>query len=252
MVVAIMFPCGSELDKIEKMIKNDAAFERSQTFANSVFFDMETLGKSTFSFLSVIHDYESLKMKRTHKSEVTAVQNPDIKFNTIITQKVHYGKPPEDFKNISNADISTSSIINVPLWNISEWKGVWFMAHPQHALPPVLSFMFSKPAGKGIFEDWSKDIGMSDKENAIGIRIIKGIDKKNPFWYRIAIGQQGLPDDHHNEPQIIPIPVRCHTMQPNNDANLKMFERELNIVKSFLYVRHICLTLHRNLNFIKS
>lgn len=44
MVTAIMFTYGTELEKIENMIKNDAAFERSQAFSNSVFYGMETFG----------------------------------------------------------------------------------------------------------------------------------------------------------------------------------------------------------------
>lgn len=235
MVSAIMFPFGSELGKIEKMIKNDAAFDRSQTFPNSVFYGMETLGKNTFSFTSVIHDFEVLPMKRTKKSQVTDANFIEDEIEPIIPETVHHGMSPEDIdlKNVSNANIITSSIINVPLWNICDWKGVLFMESPSHAVPPVLSLAFTKTTCKNIFEDWIKDIGHNDSKNKIGIRIVKGIDKKHPYWYRVIVCQLGFSHNGMKNPQIIAAPVRLHTMQPNSDANLKKFERELQIVKSF-------------------
>ena len=69
--------------------------------------------------------------------------------------------------------------------------------------------------------------------NKIGIRIVKGIDKKHPYWYRVIVCQLGFSHNGMKNPQIIAAPVRLHTMQPNSDANLKKFERELQIVKSF-------------------
>lgn len=235
MVITIMFPFDSELGKIEKMIKNDASFDRSQTFSNSVFYGMETLGKNAFSFTSAIHDFETLPMKRTKKSQVTDVSFTEDKVELIIPETVQRGKPPEDMnlKNVSNADIITSSIINVPLWNICDWKGVLFMASPLHAFPPVMSLAFTKTTCKNIFEDWIKDIGHNDSKNKIGIRIIKGIDNKHPYWYRVIVCQLGFSNNGMKNSQIMAMPVRLHTMEPDSDVNLKMFERELQIVKSF-------------------
>lgn len=234
MVTAIMFPFGFEKEKIKNMVLSDAAFDRSQTFSNSVFYGMETLGKSTFSFQSVIHDFENLTMKRSEKSQITRTSPIEEKLEPIIPEKVHYGKPPEvDLKNVSHANITTSSIINVPLWNICDWKGVLFLASPLHAFPPVISLAFTKTTCKSIFEDWIKDLGHDDKKNKIGIRIIKGIDKKHPYWYRVIICQLGFFHNEKNNSQILAMPIRFHTMEPDNDVNLKLFERELHIVKSF-------------------
>lgn len=235
MVTAIMFPYESELKKIEVMIKNDAALERSQTFVNSVFYGMETLGKTTFCFTSVVHDFEEVEMKRIQKSEVTSSKNEEDKISPIAPERIKRDELPEnvDFRNISNADITTSSIINVPLWNVCGWKGVLFLASPLHQFPPILSFAFTKDTCKSIFEDWINDLGHQDSQDKIGIRIIKGIDKKHPYWYRVIIGQLSFPRKEKNGPQIIAMPVRFHTMEPSNDTNLKMFERELKTVKSF-------------------
>lgn len=235
MIIAIMFPYGSELKKIEAMIKNDAALERSQTFANSIFYGMETLGKTTFCFSSILCDFEETKMKRDQKSNITSKKDKEDVISPIVPEKIKRGELPEgiDFKNISNADISTSSIINIPLWNACGWKGVLFLSSPLHQFPPVLSFVFTKDICRSIFEDWINDFGCNDRQNKIGIRIIKGIDKNHPYWYRVVIGQLSFSHKEKNTPQIIAMPVRVHTMEPNNDVNLKMFEQELQTMKSF-------------------
>ena len=235
MIIAIMFPFGSELGKIEKMIKNDAAFDRSQTFSNSVFYGMETLGKTTFCFSSVIHDFEELEMRRAQKSKVSDSKPKEAKMAPIIPESIKRDRQlgDIDLKSISNSDITTSSIINVPLWNICGWKGVLFMASPLHDFPPILSLAFTKNTCKTIFEDWIKEFGHRDSQDKIGIRIIKGIDKKHPYWYRVVIGQLSFPHSEEPRPQIIAMPVRFHTMEPNNDVNLKMFERELQIATCF-------------------
>jgi hypothetical protein len=235
MVTTTMFPYSSVLGKIENMIKNDAAFNRSQTFSNSIFYGMETLGKGTFSFTSVINDFEEMKMKRTQKSKITDMKQNEEQEDLIISETIQYCKPPEDagFNNVSNENIITSSIINIPLWNICGWKGVMFMADPLHRFPPVLSLVFTKTSCKNIFDDWIKDVGYSDDKNEIGIRIIKGIDKEHPYWYRVVVGQQGFAHSNVKKTQLIAMAARCHTMEPNNDINLKMFEKELQFVKSF-------------------
>ncbi len=233
MITAIMFSYESGLEKVEEMVKNDAAFERSQTFANSVFYGMETLGKNTFCFSSVIHDLEDLKMKRTCKSEVTENEVVEEKVSSITPKTIMENELPEDIdlKNVSNANIFTSTIINVPLWNVCEWKGVLFLTDLLHRFPPVLSFAFMKSTCKNIFEDWINDFGHQDSQDKIGIRIIKGIDKNHPYWYRVIVGPLNL--QHRDNMQIITMPTRVHTMEPNNEKNLKMFEQELHLQKCF-------------------
>lgn len=234
MVIAIMFPYEAQLHKIEKMIINDGAFDRSQTFSNSVFYGMETLGKETFSFTSVIDSYEYMQMKRTHKITSTILQESKENEKNK-NPKIHYSKPPEDsdFKSISNENICTSSLINIPLWNICNWKGVMFLTDPLHKFPPILSLAFAKVTCKTIFEEWIKDIGSSDDEDEIGVRIIKGIDKEHPYWYRVIVGPSNFLTKSDKKQQIIAMPVRFHTMEPNTDVNLRRFEEELQIAKSF-------------------
>ena len=233
MVSAIMFPLDTALEKIEQMIKNEGALDRSQTFANSVFLGLDTLGKETFCYNFLVHDLDKLGLKRSQKSSRTNKKVPDAV--EPIIPGVHQEKLPDsvDFKNVSNENIVTSAVINIPLWNVCGWKGILFMATRFHECPPVLSLAFTSVSCKIIFEDWIRDIGTVDAYDKISIRIIKGIDRYHPYWYRVVVGQSNFPYSQTKNAQIIAMPVRMHTMQPNSDANLKLFERELQIFKCF-------------------
>lgn len=236
MVTSIMFPYSKELAKIEKMIKSDAAFDRSQIFSNSIFYGMEILGKNTFSYSSVLQDYDDLPMLRTKKSDYTNVNTNERKETNLCPNKLNFEGIPEKIKfyNISNEEIITSSIINIPLWNISGWKGTMFMVSPTHEFPPIISLVFLKKNCINIFEEWIKEIGYEDSNNRIGIRIIKGINKRHPYWYRVAIGQVGFLTNPEKSQKICVAPLRFHTMQPPNDKNLKTFEQELKLSNEFM------------------
>ena len=233
-VISIMFPIPSELAKIEKMVQNDAAFDRSGVFANSLFFGMEVLGKEAFYYPALVHDYPCLEMTRTQKSPITSASRLVTAKPVELPQNVVFDVPLNtDFAKISNTNMYTSSIINIPAWNQAQWKGVMFMAYKGHCVPPVLSFVFGTDYGKAIWEDWRKLMGNHDINNRLGIRIIKGIDRKHPNWYRVAIGPNSFSSDSGEDLFIASLPMRLHTMQPSSDANLKMFESEFGKYQEF-------------------
>ena len=233
-IISIMFPIPSELKKIETMVKNDAAFVRSGIFSNSIFFGMEVLGKETFDYPTSIHDYPCFEMRRKQKSPITSTPKQKTTVTAESPKNVVFDLPPDaDFAKISNANMYTSSIINISVWNQAQWKGVMFMAYIGHYQPPILSFVFGTDRGKAIWEDWHRLIGDYDVDGQIGIRIIKGIDREHPNWYRVAIGPSSFSSKAVEDMFIVSLPVRVHTMQPSSDANLKMFETELRKHQDF-------------------
>lgn len=233
-VISIMFPISSELAKIKKMVQNDAALERSGVFANSIFLGMEVLGKEAFSYTALVHDYPCLEMTRTQKSPITSTPSWESTKPAELPKNVVFDMPPDaDFAKISNANMYTSSIINIHVWNQAQWKGVMFMAYKGHCVPPVLSFVFETNHGKTIWGDWRKLMGNHDVNNRLGIRIIKGIERKHPNWYRVAIGPNSFSSDSGEDLFIASLPVRLHTMQPSTNANLKMFESEFEKYQEF-------------------
>ena len=220
-----MFPYESEMQKIEKVITEDSALSRSHTFSNSVFYGMEILGKSAFLFEKVVGEFDSLPALRTEKSNATKVEEAVETEDDKTAKQIHYSKPPGGlgFENISHENIKTTTTINVSLWNKSEWRGIIFLTFMDETRPPILAPIFAKPISKSIFEEWIENIGKTDDEDVICIKIIKGIDIKNPFWYRVVIGSTKFPVSKGNKPIIMALPSRLHTMSPDNNPNLLMF-----------------------------
>lgn len=235
MVTSIMFPYKSEMQKIEKMITEDAALSRSHTFSNSVFYGMEILGKSTFSFETVVGEFDSLPALRTEKSNATKVEEAVETEDDKTAKQIHYSKPPDGlgFENISHENIKTTTTINISLWNKSEWRGVIFLTFMDETRPPVLAPIFTKPICKAIFEEWIENIGKTDDEDVICIKIIKGIDIKNPFWYRVVFGSTKFPVSKGNKPIIMALPSRLHTMTADNNTNLLRFEKALSKANNY-------------------
>jgi hypothetical protein len=239
-VVAIMFP--HDIEKLKKMTLLDFAFPRSQTFANSVFYGLETFGTEIFSFEHVINDHEKLPVLRTSKSPITRVllnknDEDEIQKNKL---KIQYEKPTEEsvLSNVGHADIKTLSTINSALWDKSEWLAILFeTVEPPNACPPFFSLVFSNEASKTIFNEWISDIGKYDEKDEIEIRIIKGIDQKNPYCYRVVISPSNNMEKHFDEFKQIMFPARIHTMNAKSSINLKRFESAL-IANEYFYICH--------------
>lgn len=230
-IISMMFRYEEAIDKLEKMIKNDAALNRAYSFSNSIFFGMETLGKDMFLYSSVLSNYDTLRCCRT---EPPFERKSEIIKEKVSEPKIVFQEPPEglNLNSLSNENIYTDPLINISLWDHSGWSGIMFMADIyEHSFPPILSLIFEKNSGKQIFEEWKGQFGDVDINDKIAIRIIKNIDIEHPYWYRVIIGVSNPVVE--NNAKLIVSPARFHTMMPNNDRNLLMFETELENVGTY-------------------
>jgi len=77
------------------------------------------------------------------------------------------------------------SIIDKNLWDKAKWKGFGFFKDLSGM--GIFIVYENEETGKKIFDDWINRVGKEDKDELIKITIVKGVDKKNPFWYRVHI-----------------------------------------------------------------
>jgi hypothetical protein len=77
------------------------------------------------------------------------------------------------------------SIIDKNLWDKAKWKGFGFFKDLSGM--EIFIVYENEENGKKIFDDWINRVGKEDKDELIKITIVKGVDKKNPFWYRVHI-----------------------------------------------------------------
>lgn len=128
------------------------------------------------------------------------------------------GKEKPSFKNISHKKIKAETIINTEFWDNAKWKAFGFFTSPQIPFGLLLSFENIDFGGK-IFEEWIDKYGKIDKNETISITIIKGINKNNPYWYKVLVSKNidksSIIDGH-----FITMSSRFHRMEPKNSTNL--------------------------------
>lgn len=253
--VSILFPYEKAMGSIEKMIKNENALDRSQTFSNSVFYVLENLGVGVYNYSLETEQYKSYSLLRTEK---VPIKNEDLEKNEDVKTeeklKIHYEEPPKDlnFENTSQENISTSTIINIPLWDKAKWKGINFIGTIQNDIPPILSPVFLDKSGVQIFKEWISEYGSIDKYNKIKIGIIKGINNNNPNWYRVIIGSDPSNDKTITKStEIISTINRLHTMEAITSENLHRFEKNLSNFPVFIFAPSIMENGVENIKFKK-
>jgi hypothetical protein len=95
--------------------------------------------------------------------------------------------------------------------------------NPNGPLGLFLAFQ-DENAGKSIFDKWVQKFGKEDKDDAIKITIIKGINKNNPFEYRVHITSDIKLDSRNHKERYFTIAARFHSMTPNNPQNMNIIE----------------------------
>ena len=124
------------------------------------------------------------------------------------------------YDNIKHTDIKTVSVIRDQLWNDAQWEGAGFVTSPNQ--PPILMFLFKNAEnGKKIFSAWRERFSNIDKKDDLRITIVRGIDKKNPFYYRMGVGANIKKE--LSPARLVATTVRSNMMNPTNPDNLNRF-----------------------------
>ena len=222
-IISTMISSNDDFQNLKEMVENESVLARTEVFADSLFYGFSTFGPEIFSYSWVINEYEEEQINRSEKVLLREKDSAS-EGEAVEEGKVIFGLPPDySHQPYKNDEIFMDDIINIPLWDVSDWCGAMYLFHPNY--PPVLSLMYRNEAGLKIFDEWIKKYGTDDSENAIGIRIIKGIDSDHPYYYRMGIGANSFFSQYKaHENCVVISPCRMHTMQPNNDKNIGLFE----------------------------
>jgi len=197
----------------KKLFEKDEVHERLALIfghRNSV---LNILGDSPKLFLDDWINYYKPK-------QYTMKRKEPISFKYEKTENGNHQKyTKEDIEKISHNKIKTHTIINMALWDKAKWRGVGFALHPEDGLYMLLAFD-NIEYGKKIFNEWLQDFGSLDKEDAINITIIKGIDKKEPFAYKVMISKNEKSIKSTITNGIAQILTRFHKMDAKTPDNL--------------------------------
>ena len=139
----------------------------------------------------------------------------------------------ERYEDISHDKRRVFSIIDNQLWDSANWRALGNALYSENRF---VIFMVFEDISKGekIFEEWIEKVGRVDSKEVINITIIKGIDERNPFHYRVGIsksielGTMKGKEVFHNV-------FRGLTVQPNDHDNLDKIINSFNSIGEFLF-----------------
>lgn len=137
-----------------------------------------------------------------------------------VNEKSNVGKQAQDL---------ITDTIDVSLWNQAKWKGCGYMISYDHSEPPIMIFLFEDmDAAKKIFEKWENDY-RNQKLN-LQITIITGIDKSNPYWYKVLLAPSinRIKDMDGENGRYVLMTSRYHLMQAQGSTNLSLLKADFD------------------------
>lgn len=254
--IAQMFPYESEFKKIQNFVEDEETMFRtlycSSTLDTFAVFDEDY---RLFDRLENEKKYKLVRKNSLINKEYKIQEDLENmnQFNEII-----YGKKPKDidFLKLSHEHIQSSDVIYIPLWDKAGWRGLTVISDEKYEYPPVVGLLFDNKEGIDIFRKWKKEI----KAEKITLGIITGINKTNPYWYRVIIGEDLIGSkiiEKNSIPRIFSQLTRLQTMEAKDHSNLNILKRSLEKHKTF-YFSPVLLedlktnTLRKDLSILKS
>ncbi len=196
---------------LDNLFRKEEVYERVSIVFNHSNFSRDFYGANPKIFLS---DWYASEKHKTYSD----TRNDPMKLILKDSKNKENKKTSnsEYFKNTPHNKRGVSSLIDVNLWDDAKWKAFGFFSRSNSELGIALAFENFEYAKK-IFDGWINKLGKIDKEEEIRISIIKGIDNKNPFWYRVHISKE-MKEMKNSD--LYYSTSRFHTLQPYNSINL--------------------------------
>ena len=100
-------------------------------------------------------------------------------------------------------------------------------------VPPLLALCFeNEEAAKAIFQSWKKKLGATDEADELRVSLLTGIDKRDPFSYRVVIGTDV--DLQRGKSTRISTVARVNQMYPKSSRNLGSFLERFNRFRRYI------------------
>lgn len=223
-LLAVNFFIDKPKEYLENLFKNEELHERLSLIFEHRNFTVNILGDNPKLFLSDWIENKSFKAF-TFKRKIP------ISFKHV-AQKVETEKDKQEFNldKVGHNKRKVFSIIDISVWDKAKWKGFGFFGDAS-GLGIFLAYEDGN-AGKKIFDNWIKKVGKEDREEQIRITIIKGVDKKNPFWYRVHISSN-VDKQELKSGQLFISASRFHEMNANSSTNLDNLINGFDTLKQY-------------------
>ena len=223
-LLAKNFFINNPTEYLEKLFKKEELNERLSLIFEHRNFVINILGDKPKLLLNDWIENKALKeypMKRktpvlfNFKEKKEKLINNDDKYNP---EKVGHDKR------------KVFSIIDTYLWDQAKWKGFGFFVEPLGM--GIFIAYENEETGKKIFDNWIKRVGKEDKNELIKITIVKGVDKNNPFRYRVHISSN-IDEKSFQSVNLFVLTSRIHEMNASSSTNLNNLINSFNTLKQY-------------------
>jgi hypothetical protein len=136
----------------------------------------------------------------------------------------------KEIEDMPHNKVEVHSIIDEELWKKAKWNATGVIVSPDDGILGLALIFDDFEVGKKIFSDWTKITGGIDKDELIDITIIKGINKHNPYWYRVIV----TANRENKDDKYYIITSRVQEMQPEDNKNLTNFENIFLLLKKYI------------------
>lgn len=215
-VLARAFYLGPIAATLEGLLGDERALDRSLNFGLSFVTAGDLMGETHSRGLASLLD----GTERTYDLRSDAPQwKPPIRKGP----RSNRGDPP-DLRTLRHDRMRVGrTVIDVPLWDRAQWKGLFFAV--REAAPPLLALGFrDATAARRIWEGWTATPGELD--DILQVSIVTDVNPKRPFDYRVLVTpnwQHLRDDDHDGHVEVVFDTIRMHEMNTESDLNLQTF-----------------------------
>ena len=242
MARSIMIP---DLDKvIYELFHEEHGLDRSISFTGSFVTIGNVLGYAPKTNLTdwLNPKAQEYHLKRSEPWNADILRNKEETNEKLTKRPFTPGKEnaPSDLldpEKTEHTQMKTVSLIRETLWNKAGWNGTAFLVAMDSSTPPILAPTFKdQEAAIQIFEQWRSELGVRDESELLRISIVRGINKKKPYWYRVVIGSNPNASLSSSNIRYAVFVNRIHTMEPSSDENLERFIHSYNSFGQYFLV----------------
>ncbi len=242
MARSIMIP---ELDKtLTELFREEHGLDRSISFTGSFVTIGNVLGYTPKTNLAdwLKPNAKEYDLKRSEQWNADILRKKEETIQEIIKPPLvssNEDMPPDllDLGKAKHTQMKTVSLIRETLWNKAGWNGTAFLVAMDSSTPPILAPTFKdQEAAIQIFKQWRSELGVRDESELLRISIVRGINKKKPYWYRVVIGSNPNASLSSSNIRYAVFVNRIHTMEPSSDENLERFIHSYNSFGQYFLV----------------
>ena len=227
-ILARVFILKNPEETLTKLFRDEGALERTTNFTSSFVVQGNVLGSSPKTKTSdwKKNDARLYPLRRSQvwdasgrraaSSYAEGTRNPDLEAGS-----EELPADVLDIQSIKHTDMKSISLVRESLWDRAKWSATAYLVASGDSTPPILALVFNNPEAAGeIFKEWNQELGDKDEDDKLRISIIRGIDQKNPFNYRVVIGANLPTVDVGPDARYITALSRSLTMKPSSDENI--------------------------------